>query len=84
VPFTSTFYFIDFKAQGQTFENLLIELFWQPPNNVHLNMHNIYITLSDLQSIDGLIILQNIIMQDINKTNFKKRIDINVGTYFKT
>ncbi len=41
--------------------------------NVRLNMHNIYVTLSCLQSIDGFIILQNITMQEICKVNFKKR-----------
>jgi len=66
-----TFCLIDFKAQGQTFDNLIIDL-WQPLNNVHLNMHNIYITLSPPQSMDGFIILQNITMQDICKANFKK------------
>jgi hypothetical protein len=33
----------NFKAQGQTFHNLLIDR-EQPPHNVHLNMHNICIT----------------------------------------
>jgi hypothetical protein len=63
---------IDIKTQGQTFDNLIIDL-RQPLDNVHLNMHNIYVTLLCLQSIDGLIILQNITIQDICKTEFKKR-----------
>jgi IMP cyclohydrolase len=33
---------------------------------------NIYVTFSCLQSMDGLIILQNITMQDISKANLKK------------
>ncbi len=62
---------IDIKTQGQTFDNLIIDL-WQPLDNVHLNMHNIYVTLLCLRSIDGLIILRNITIQDICKTKFKK------------
>jgi hypothetical protein len=59
LPLALTFYLIDFKAQRQTFDNLIIDL-WQPHDNVHLNMHNIYVTLSHVWSIDRLIILQNI------------------------
>jgi hypothetical protein len=40
LPITSSFCFIDFKTQGQTFDNLIIDL-QQPPNNVRSNMHNI-------------------------------------------
>jgi hypothetical protein len=36
------FCFIDFKAQGQTFDNLIID-FRQPFDNVCLNMLNIYL-----------------------------------------
>jgi hypothetical protein len=35
-------------------------------------MHNIYVMLSRLRSIDGLIILQDISIQDINKIELKK------------
>jgi hypothetical protein len=35
-------------------------------------MHNMYVTLSCLCSFDGLIILQNITIQNIHKVNFKK------------
>ncbi len=35
-------------------------------------MHNIYVTLSCLQSINVLIILWNITMQNISKIKFKK------------
>jgi hypothetical protein len=68
LPLALAFCLTNFKAQGQTFN---IDL-RQTPNNVHLNMHNIYVTLSRLQSMDGFIILQNITMQDISKANFKK------------
>ncbi len=71
LPIAPTFCLTYFKAQGQTFDNVIIDL-WQPMDNVHLNMHNIYITLSHLRSIDGFIILQNITMQDICKASFKK------------
>jgi predicted membrane-bound spermidine synthase len=47
LPIASAFCLIDFKAQGQTFDNLIINL-QQPPNNVRLYMHNIYVTLSHL------------------------------------
>jgi hypothetical protein len=71
LPFALAFYLIDFKVQGQTFERLIIDL-CQPPNNVQLNMHNIYVTLSCLPSLNGFVILQNITIQDICKVNFKK------------
>jgi hypothetical protein len=45
LPLALTFCLIDFKSQRQTFDILIIDLL-QPHNNVHLNMHNIYITLS--------------------------------------
>ncbi len=41
LPLAPTFYLIDFKFQGQTFEQLIINLH-QPPDIVQLNMHNIY------------------------------------------
>jgi predicted transglutaminase-like cysteine proteinase len=61
----------NFKAQGQTFEHLVIDLH-QSPKNLQLNMHNIYVTLSCLRSLNGLVILRNITIQDIHKANFKK------------
>jgi hypothetical protein len=73
LPLAPTFCFTDFETQGQTIDNLIINL-RQPHNNVHLNInHNIYVTLSRPRSINGLIILRNITMQDISKTNFKRR-----------
>ncbi len=67
LPLALVFCLTNFKAQGQTFN---IDL-RQSPNNVHLNMHHIYVTLSLLQSMDVLIILRNITMQNIRKVNFK-------------
>jgi hypothetical protein len=61
MPIALAFCLTDFKAQGQLFDNLIIDL-QQLPNNVCLNMHNINVTLSCLRSIDGFIILQNITM----------------------
>jgi len=55
-----------FKVQGQTFDHLIKDL-CHPPNNVPLNMHNIYIILSRLHSINGLVILQDITIQGIAK-----------------
>jgi len=43
-------------------------------------MHNIYITLSCLHSIDGQIILQDITIQDISKTEFKFKGSIDMVT----
>jgi hypothetical protein len=53
VPLAPTFCLIDFKSQRQTFDCLIIR-FHQPPNIVQLNMHNIYVTLSRLHSLDDL------------------------------
>jgi hypothetical protein len=72
LPLALAFCLTNFKAQRQTFNPDLDLDLWQTPNNVHLNMHNTYITLSHLQSTNGLIIIWNIIMQDISKANFKK------------
>ncbi len=41
-------------------------------------MHNIYITLSCLHSIDGLIILRDITIQDISKIELKFKGPINM------
>jgi len=44
MPIALAFCLTYFKAQGQTFDNLIIDL--QPPlDNVCLNVHNIYVTL---------------------------------------
>jgi hypothetical protein len=53
------FCLIDFKSQGQTFDHLIINL-KQPLDNVPINMHNIYVTLSQLHFLDGLVILKDI------------------------
>jgi hypothetical protein len=37
-------------------------------------MDNIYVTLSHLHSLDRLVVLQDITIQDIHKTSFKKRL----------
>jgi hypothetical protein len=75
-----TFCFTNFKAQRQTFDHLIIDV-CQPLDNVWLNMHNnIYITLSCLHSINGLIILRDITIQDINKTEFKFKGSIDMVT----
>jgi hypothetical protein len=39
------FCFTNVTSQGQTFDHMIIDL-KQPPNNVPINMHNIYVTLS--------------------------------------
>jgi hypothetical protein len=41
MPIALAFCLTCFKAQKQTFDNLIIDL-WQPPDNVCLNMHNIH------------------------------------------
>ncbi len=65
--------------QRQTFDHLIIDIY-QPLDNVQLNMHNIYITLSCLHSIDGQIILRDITIQDISKTEFKFKGSIDMVT----
>jgi hypothetical protein len=35
-------------------------------------MHNIYVTLSHIRSFNGVVLLQDIIIQDICRANFKK------------
>jgi hypothetical protein len=69
--FALAFYLTYFKVQRQTFDHLIIDL-CHPPNNVSLNMHNIYIILSCLHSIDGLVILQDITIQGIAKQTLKE------------
>jgi hypothetical protein len=44
----------------------------QPPDNIPINMDNIYVTLSRLHSVDGFIILKDISIEDIWKAKFKK------------
>jgi len=68
--FALAFCFTGFKAQGQTFDNLIIDL-QRPHDNMCLHMHNMYITLSCLWSIEEFKMLWNITIQDICKTNFK-------------
>ncbi len=70
VPLALAFCLTDFKAQGQTFEQLIIGL-CQPSDSIQLNMHNMYVTFSRLHFLNGLIILQDITIQDICKVNFK-------------
>jgi hypothetical protein len=45
LPLAFAFCFTNFKFQRQTFDHLIIDL-KQPPDNVPINMHNIYVTLS--------------------------------------
>jgi hypothetical protein len=53
VPLAPTFCLIDSKSQRQTFDCLIIH-FHQSLDIVQLNMHNIYVTLSHLHSLDNL------------------------------
>jgi len=62
LPFALAFCFIDFESQGQTFDHLIIDA-KQPPNSVPINMHNIYVTLSWLCSLDKFVILRDIIIE---------------------
>jgi hypothetical protein len=71
LPLAPAFCSINFKTQGQTLDHLIINLY-QPLDNVQLNMHNVYVMLPRLHSINGLIIIQDITIQDINITEFKK------------
>jgi hypothetical protein len=73
----------NFKAEGQTSDHLIIDLH-NSPNNVPLNMHNIYVTISHLCSIDGFVILKDITIQNIHDIKFNKKIIISYYTYIKT
>jgi hypothetical protein len=79
LPLASAFCFTNFKTQRQIFDHLTINV-CQPSDDVRLNMHNIYITLSCLHSIDGLIILRDITIQDISKIELKFKGPINTIT----
>ncbi len=71
LPLAQVFCFTNCKAQGQIFDHFIIDL-CQPPNNMPLNMHNIYFTLSSLHFINGLVILWNITIQNISKAKILK------------
>ncbi len=71
LPLALAFCLTYFKSQGQTFDHLIINL-KQSHDNVPIKMHNIYVTLSQLRSLDGLVILRDISIEDICKPNSKK------------
>jgi hypothetical protein len=52
-------------------KHLIIDL-KQPHDNVPINMQNIYVTLFQLHSLDGLVILRDISIEDMCKAKFKK------------
>ncbi len=71
LPLAHAFCLTYFKSQGQTFDHLIIDL-KQPPDSILINVHNIYVTLSQLCSWDGLIILKGISIEDMCEAKFKK------------
>jgi hypothetical protein len=81
LPLAFAFCFIYFEYQGQTFDHLIIDL-KQPPDNLPINMHNIYVTLSQLHSLDGLVILRDIFIEYICKAKFKKGYQRSDKTFF--
>jgi hypothetical protein len=46
-------------------------------------MHNIYVTLSQLRSLDGVVILKDISIEDICKAKFKKGVIRDDKTSFR-
>jgi hypothetical protein len=74
IPLNPAFCLTNYKAQGQTFDKLIVNLY-KPPNHMTLTMHNIYVILSRLQSIEGLVIMRDIQIEDIQNINFQKGSD---------
>jgi hypothetical protein len=58
-------------------KHLIIDL-KQTSNNVPINMHNIYVTLSQFHSLDGFVILRDISIKDICKAKLKKKKSSNI------
>ncbi len=63
--------FTDYKAQGQTFDKRNVDLY-KPLDHMALTMHNIYVILLHLRSIEGLVILRDIQIEDIQNINFRE------------
>jgi len=71
IPLNLAFCLTNYKAQGQTFDKLIVNLY-NPLDHMALTMHNIYVILSRLQSMEGLVILRDIQIEDIQNINFRK------------
>jgi hypothetical protein len=69
IPLTLAFCLTDYKAQGQTFDKRIVDLY-KPLDHMALTMHNVYVILLHLQSIEGLVILWDIQIEDIQNINF--------------
>jgi hypothetical protein len=65
------FCFTDYKGQGETFSNLIVD-FSKPPDRNPLTLHNTYVTLSRLRSSKGLVFLQDITIEDLKKAKYRE------------
>jgi hypothetical protein len=70
IPLSPAFCLIDYKGQGETFNNLIVD-FSKPPDRNPLTMHNIYVTLSRLRSSEGLVLLRDITIEDLQKAKYR-------------
>ena len=59
------------QGQGERFSNLIVD-FSKPPYKNPLIMHNIYVTLSHLRSNKGLVLLQDIAIEDLKKAKYRE------------
>jgi hypothetical protein len=71
IPLNPIFCLIDYKGQGQTFDKLIVDLY-KPQHHMASNMHNMHVILSHLRSIEGLVILRDIQIEDIQNINFQE------------
>ena len=61
----------NYKGQGQTYDHLIIDL-KTSLDKYPLSMRNIYVTLSCLHTLAGLIILQDVTFADVTNLKFNK------------
>ncbi len=71
IPLNPTFCLIYYKGEGQTFDKLIVDLH-KLVDNMALTMHNICVILFHLWSIEVLVILWDIWIEDIQNINFWK------------
>jgi hypothetical protein len=70
IPLSPIFCLTDYKEQGETFNNLIVD-FSKSPDRNPLTMHNIYVTLSRLRSSEGLALLRDITIEDLQKAKYR-------------
>ena len=73
IPLNPAFCLTNYKEQGESFHNLIVD-FYNPPDKHPITMHNIYVTLSRLHSISGLIILRDVKIKNLQNSKYCFRI----------